>query len=304
MQSTLFEILPASLRIALNDDAATDINVNSDGEVYAEFSGRGYQRLGQLSKHEANGLGRRLASLLDSAVTATSPVLEGELPGFPARVAIVMPPCVDAATISFRKKATQIFTLDDYVRSGIASEEQAETVRKWLSERLNILVVGGTSSGKTTFLNALIAETVAIHPHHRLVILEDTPEIQCPATNAIQMRSTIDVSLQSLVKTTLRHRPDRIIVGEVRGREALSLLKAWNTGHPGGLSTLHANSAEAGLIRLEQLISEANVPPMPTLIAEAVNAVIFIEKTSRGRVIKQMLEIKGFNAQNHCYEFH
>lgn len=257
-----------------------------------------------MSAPEANALGRRLASLLDAAVTIETPILEGELPGFPARVAIVMPPCVPSATISFRKKALQLYTLDDYVVSGIATPEQAKVIREWLAGRLNILVVGGTGSGKTTFLNALLAETVAIHPHHRLVILEDTLEIQCPAQNAIQMRSTENVSLQALVKTTLRHRPDRIIVGEVRGSEALSLLKAWNTGHPGGLSTLHANSAEAGMIRMEQLISEASVSPMPALIAEAINAVIFIERSRNVRIIKQLLKTKGYNAQTGSYEFY
>ena len=163
-------------------------------------------------------------------------------------------------------------------------------------ERQNILVVGGTGTGKTTLANAIIDQMVQAAPQHRLVIIEDTSELQCAAENAVSLRATDTVDMQRLLKATMRLRPDRIIVGEVRGGEALSLLKAWNTGHPGGICTVHANHARAGLQRLEQLIAEVSQAPMRALIAEAVNLIVSIVKAdeSPGRRIDEVVAVKGF----------
>ena len=170
--------------------------------------------------------------------------------------------------------------------------KQKAQIQEAITARRNILVVGGTGSGKTTLTNAIIAEMVALTPEDRLVIMEDTAEIQCKADNAVILRTSIDISMQQLLRATMRLRPDRIIVGEVRGAEALALLKSWNTGHPGGIATLHANSADSGLVRLEQLIAESGIQAdMKALIDEAVDLVIFIEKQGGKRVIK---EIKKF----------
>ena len=158
-----------------------------------------------------------------------------------------------------------------------------------IREHRNILVVGGTGSGKTTLTNGIIAEMVRLTPEDRLVIMEDTAEIQCQAENAVILRTSIDITMQQLLRATMRLRPDRIIVGEVRGAEALALLKAWNTGHPGGIATLHANSADSGLVRLEQLIAESGIQAdMKALIDEAVDVVIFIEKSNGGRRIREI----------------
>ena len=167
--------------------------------------------------------------------------------------------------------------------------------------RKNILVVGGTGTGKTTLTNGIIAEIVRVTPEHRLVIIEDTAEIQCSAQNAVLLHATSTVDMLSLLKTTMRLRPDRILVGEVRGPEALALLKAWNTGHPGGVVTVHANHARAGLIRLEQLISEATPAPMQTLIGEAVDLIVSIVKTPTGRKVDEVLSVQGF--QEGEYQF-
>lgn len=155
--------------------------------------------------------------------------------------------------------------------------------------------IGGTSSGKTTLTNAVIAEIVRATPQHRLVIIEDTSELQCAADNAVALRATDTVDMQRLLRATMRLRPDRIIVGEVRGGEALSLLKAWNTGHPGGVCTVHANHARAGLRRLEQLIAEVSRAPMRALIAEAVNLIISIVRTDAapGRRIEEVMAVTG-----------
>ena len=159
-----------------------------------------------------------------------------------------------------------------------------------------ILVIGGTGSGKTTLINAIINEMVRSDPDERIFILEDTGEIQCAAQNFVQYHTTLDVDMTQLLKTTLRMRPDRILVGEVRGPEALDLLDAWNTGHEGGAATLHANDALSGLTRLESLISRNPSAPkeIMSLIAEAVDMVVHITRTPHGRKIQQIIEVQGF----------
>jgi type IV secretion system protein VirB11 len=142
-------------------------------------------------------------------------------------------------------------------------------------------------------------------PWHRLFIIEDTAEIQCAAKNAVILRATDQVDMLRLLKTTMRGRPDRIIVGEVRGgAEALALLKAWNTGHPGGVATVHANDARAGLIRLEQLIAEVTQAPMHTLIAEAVSLVVSIVKDTThaaGRRVEEIVSVDGVDSARYVF---
>jgi type IV secretion system protein VirB11 len=174
---------------------------------------------------------------------------------------------VKAPTFTIRRKASAVFTLEDYERQGIMTAGQRMRIERAVAERENILVGGGTGSGKTTLTNAIIDQMVNASPRHRLVIIEDTAEIQCTAENAVLLRATDTVDMQRLLKATMRLRPDRIIVGEVRG-DALALLKAWNTGHPGGACTVHANHARSGLTRLEQLIAEVSQTPMHALISE------------------------------------
>ena len=164
-----------------------------------------------------------------------------------------------------------------------------------MAKERNILIAGGTSSGKTTFANALIKELLEIAPKDRLIIMEDTIELQCATTNKQNFVTTDNVTMRKLLKMTLRYRPDRIIIGEVRGGEALDLLKSWNTGHPGGIATVHSNSAASSLIRLEQLILEVSQNPMSTLIAEAIDVVVYMEKRGKyGRQVTEIIEVKGY----------
>ncbi len=277
---------------ALEDDKVIEIMLNSDGKIWIDKLGEGMSPIGEMSAPNALALLGTIADSLDTVVTKTQPILEGELPVDGSRFEGLIPPVVARPTFTIRKKALMVFTLDDYVSQGIMTKEQRQQIHQAVKERRNILTVGGTGSGKTTLTNAVIAEMVAVTPQDRLVIMEDTAEIQCSAENAVILRTSIDITMQHLLKATMRLRPDRIIVGEVRGAEALSLLKAWNTGHPGGIATLHANSCDGGLVRLEQLIAEAGVQAdMKALIDEAVDLVIFIEKTGGGRKIS---EIKQF----------
>jgi type IV secretion system protein VirB11 len=174
------------------------------------------------------------------------------------------------------------------------TEYQAATIRSAISARLNIVVSGGTGSGKTTLANAVINEIVSFTPEDRLVILEDTAEIQCAAENAVLLHTSDTIDMARLLKSTMRLRPDRIVVGEVRDGAALTLLKAWNTGHPGGVATIHSNTAMSALRRLEQLTAEASQQPMHEVIGEAVDLIISIERTPRGRIVRDVIQVVRF----------
>jgi type IV secretion system protein VirB11 len=197
-----------------------------------------------------------------------------------------------------RKPAQVLYTLDDNVRDGIVTAAQAEIFRDATRRRLNIAIAGGTGSGKTTFAGALINEMVASSDQsERYVIIEDTLEIQCRAENLVQLHTSEAIDLTRLVRATMRLRPDRIIIGEVRGAEALALLKAWLTGHPGGVTTIHANSARAALTRLSSLVQEAGVPPQPELIAETIDLIAFIVRTPNGRKVTELVRVKSYDAR-------
>ena len=209
-----------------------------------------------------------------------------------------MPPVVQAPCFSIRKGAVAVFTLDDYVKAGTMTKAQSEALKYAVTSRQNILIVGGTSSGKTTLANALLSQVSKTGD--RVLILEDTRELQCEAKDTVALRTHgKNVTLADLVRSTLRLRPDRIIVGEVRGPEALDMLKAWNTGHPGGIATVHANSAKAGLSRIEQLILEgAQVVPR-TLIAEAINVIVFISGRGSKRRIETISRLTGVSGETY-----
>lgn len=281
--------LGEDIAAALADPKVIEIMLNSDGKLWLDRLGEGMCCIGEMGTGQALSLLGTIADCLNTVVTAQSPILEGELPFDGSRFEGLIPPVVARPSFTIRKKALLVFSLDDYVTQGIMNQEQREAIRSAVIHRRNILVAGGTGSGKTTLTNAIIAEMVTQTPSDRLVIMEDTAEIQCTAKNAVILRTSLDVNMQHLLKATMRLRPDRIIVGEVRGQEALALLKAWNTGHPGGIATLHANSADGGLIRLEQLIAESGIQAdMKGLISEAVDVVIFIEKQGGGRKVSEI----------------
>lgn len=292
LHSKITRELGREVMTALQDDTVIEVMLNTDGRLWCDRLGEGMSCIGEMSMPNALALLGTIADGLGTVITKQSPILEGELPLDGSRFEGLIPPVVARPTFTIRKKALLIYTLDDYVQQGIMNAKQKAQIQEAITARRNILVVGGTGSGKTTLTNAIIAEMVALTPEDRLVIMEDTAEIQCKADNAVILRTSIDISMQQLLRATMRLRPDRIIVGEVRGAEALALLKSWNTGHPGGIATLHANSADSGLVRLEQLIAESGIhADMKALIDEAVDLVIFIEKQGGKRVIK---EIKKF----------
>jgi type IV secretion system protein VirB11 len=231
-------------------------------------------------------------------------VLEGILPLDGSMAEGTEPPTSpDGPSMTIRKHASAIFPLSQYIEEKRITKSAAEYLRTAIREAKNILVAGGTSSGKTTFVNALIKELLEIAPGDRLIVIEDTAELQCATTNKQSFVASETVSMRKLLKTAMRYRPDRIIIGEVRGGEALDLLKSWNTGHPGGLATVHANSAPAALLRLEQLIAEASVAPMSALIAEAIHVVVYMREYGRiGRRVTEIIRVTGYREGEYKYE--
>jgi type IV secretion system protein VirB11 len=205
---------------------------------------------------------------------------------------------VRAPSFAIRKRALRIMNLARYVVDGILTEDQAEFLQQAVRERQNIVVVGGTSTGKTTLANALLDEIA--ETRDRVLILEDTVELQCRSDDHVGMRTEPGIStMADLVRATLRLRPDRIVVGEVRGAEALDLLKAWGTGHPGGIATVHAGSAAGALTRLEQLVQEVSMTVPRALIAETVNVIVFIAGRGRARRVREIARVIGYDSQGY-----
>jgi P-type conjugative transfer ATPase TrbB len=293
--------LGSLIRSLLADATVVEVMLNSDGRLWVERLGQKMAQIGLLSASKAEALIYSIAAYHSTTITRENPILECELPQYGARFEALIPPVVSGPIFTIRLRASQVFTLVDYVADGIMTEYQKETIEQAVHARKNILVVGGTGTGKTTLTNAIIAEIVRATPEHRLVIIEDTAEIQCAADNAVLLHAVDSVDMLQLLKSTLRLRPDRILVGEVRGPEALALLKAWNTGHPGGVATVHANHARAGLIRLEQLISEATPTPMQTLIGEAIDVIISIVRTPQGRKVEEIVSVQGFEKEHYIF---
>jgi type IV secretion system protein VirB11 len=243
-----------------------------------------------------------IATMLDSVANRDRPILEGELPFNGSRFEGFLPPVVSTPSLVIRKRALLLFTLDDYVRDGILKPTHRDVIRQAIQERRNIIVSGGAGTGKTTLINTILKEMVLLaKPEERFVIIEDTVEIQCEARNALQLRTSETMDIAALLRATLRARPDRIIIGEVRGKEALTLVKAWGTGHPGGVASLHANSSASALVRLDQLIQEANVPSQPALVADTIDLVVHLERAGRGRRIKSVVRVEGYSPTTGAY---
>ncbi|SON58492.1 Conjugal transfer protein TrbB (plasmid) [Hartmannibacter diazotrophicus] len=287
---------------ALDDASVVEVMLNPDGRLFVERLGVGIGAIGDLLPGAAEIIIGTVAHALKSEADEERPIISGELPIGGHRFEGLLPPVVSAPSFTIRRRASKLIPLGEYVVSGVMTELQVRLIRRAVEDRLNIVVSGGTGSGKTTLANAVIAEIVAAAPSHRLLILEDTAEIQCAAENTVALHTTDTVDMARLLKSTMRLRPDRIIVGEVRDGAALTLLKAWNTGHPGGITTIHANSAHSALRRLEQLTAEASQQPMREVIGDAIDLVVSIERTATGRRVRDVMRVNSFDGTH--YETH
>ena len=259
--SKLQNALGDQLCVALDDPGVVEIMLNPDGKLFIERLGHGISAAGDMARASAETIIGSVAHVLNSEVDDERPIVSGELPIGGHRFEGLLPPVVAGPSFTIRRRASRLIPLDDYVAGKVMTSSQASVIRNAVASKLNIVVAGGTGSGKTTLTNAILAEIVDHAPEDRLVILEDTAEIQCAAENAVCLHTSDTVDMSRLLKSTMRLRPDRIIVGEVRDGAALTLLKAWNTGHPGGIATIHSNTARSALQRLELFHAVLQCPP-------------------------------------------
>lgn len=290
----LQEALGDQLCVALDDATVVEIMLNPDGKLFIERLGHGVAPAGEMNAATAEIVIGSVAHALQSEADDDRPIISGELPIGGHRFEGLLPPVVSAPTFTIRRRASRLIPLDDYVSAKVMTQDQASVIRSAIASRLNIVISGGTGSGKTTLANAVIAEIVATAPDDRLLILEDTAEIQCAAENVVALHTSDTIDMGQLLKSTMRLRPDRIIVGEVRDGAALTLLKAWNTGHPGGVTTIHSNTAMSALRRLEQLTAEVSQQSMREVIGEAVDLVVSIERTPKGRKVRDVIHVERF----------
>ncbi|MDH2355170.1 P-type conjugative transfer ATPase TrbB [Bradyrhizobium sp. SSUT112] len=277
----------------LEDEAIIEVMLNPDGRLWIDRLSNGLIDTGEtLSAADGERIVRLVAHHVGAEVHAGAPRVSAELPGTGERFEGLLPPVVAAPAFAIRKPAVAVFTLDDYVAKEIMTSEQAKILKSAVAARKNILVAGGTSTGKTTLTNALLAEVAKTAD--RVVLIEDTRELQCKAPNLVALRTKDGVAtLSDLVRSSLRLRPDRIPIGEVRGAEALDLLKAWGTGHPGGIGTIHAGTALGALRRLEQLIQEAVITVPRALIAETINLVAVLVGRGADRRLAELALVTG-----------
>src|SRR6266536_2890058 len=281
----------------LEDPGVVEVMLNPDGRLWVDRLTEGLIDTGErLAASDGERIVRLVAHHVGTEVHSAAPRVSAELPKTGERFEGLIPPVVTAPTFAIRKPAVAVFTLDDYVATGIMTSEQADALRQAVGSRKNILVAGGTSSGKTTLTNALLAEVAKTSD--RIVLIEDTRELQCTAPNLVALRTRDGVvSLSDLVRSSLRLRPDRIPIGEVRGAEALDLLKAWGTGHPGGVGTIHAGTALGALRRLEQLIQEAVITVPRALIAETVEVIAVLTGRGAARRLTELARVDGLTTE-------
>lgn len=273
------------------DPEVIELQLNPDGKLWVDRLGKGLTDSGHIVRPEdSQRIIELVAASSGSVCNAAKPEVSAELPGCGSRFQGVLPPVTAQPMFTLRKKALLVYTLDDYVKQGIMTDAQRAAIVDAVRTKQNILIVGATNSGKTTLANGVLQEISKTGD--RIVTIEDTLELQCTAENHTALRTADNVTMTQLLKITMRLSPKRIVVGEVRDGAALDLLKAWNTGHPGGCATIHADDALGGLVRLEQLIAEASLAPQRRVIAQAVNLVIFIEPYQNSRRIGEIVRVE------------
>ena len=287
----------------LEDDEVIEIMLNPDGQLIVEKLYKGKLPTGiYIPEERSENIVKLVASFKNRVADDEAPEVSTEIPFKGARFQGWLPPVVAKPSFAIRKKAVNIFSLENYLEKGSITQNAYDVLKKSVKERKNIVVVGGTGSGKTTFANALVAELNG--STDRILVLEDLPELQIKAEDVVFMCTTMHVLMRDLVKGSLRMRPDRIIIGEVRDGAALELLKAWNTGHPGGVCTIHANSAESAPYRFEDLIQEVVMTVPRNLILQAIDVIAFIERDHEGkRYLKELVSLEGYDELKKTYQF-
>lgn len=312
---------------ALTDPGTEDIVLNPDSRLWAKRHGSGFVCIGSMPATQAQSAIGTIAAQRGTVVNYDRPLIETELPIDGSRFEGIVPPVVRRPIFAIRLRPRHIFTLEDYEANCILSQQadpmnrlqrrsnfaeavrgtdHATVLRAAIREKKNILIVGSTGSGKTTLVNAILETIARVAPADRVISIEDTMELQCPVENYVDLRAVAGVMMLDCLRACMRLKPTRIVVGEVRGAEAHVMLKSWNTGHPGGVATIHANDAVSGLVRLESLVAEATTAPQQALIAEAVDLVVFIDEESglaAGRKVRELLVVTGYDHGRYQVEY-
>lgn len=316
-----------SVLSALHDPRTEDIVLNPDGRLWVKRQGSGFSCVGEMFAAQAQAAIGTIAAQRGTVVNYDRPILETELPIDGSRFEGIIPPVVRRPIFAIRLRPRKVFTLEDYESEEILSQagdprnqqrrrrsfsevvrglNQADIIRAAIQQRKNILIVGSTGSGKTTLVNAVLETIARTSPFDRVITIEDTMELQCPVENFVDLRAVAGVSMLDCLRACMRLKPTRIVVGEVRGAEAHVMLKSWNTGHPGGVATIHANDALSGLVRLESLVAEATSASQQSLIGEAVDLVVFIDEESSlaaGRKVRELLVVTGYDCGRYQVEY-
>lgn len=292
----------------LKDKKIHEIMLNPDGKLWVDSREKGLLPITHLSENQVYSIIHAVAGLHNAVINQHHPHLEAKLPFFNGmqgqRFIAQIPPIVLGPCFTIRKRSDVVFTLDDYLNTGRANKKHNAILRDLIQKRKNILIAGGPGSGKTTLINALTAEAVRQEDKQRLLILEDLPELQCASSNKVALLTSSTVTMTALVRMAMRMRPDRILIGEVRGAEALDMLKAWNTGCPGGFCTVHANSAQEAIQRILDLAMENKLttPPLQ-LVAQTIDAVIFIHRKGHQKgFIHEIVTLESFQNEQFIFK--
>lgn len=282
----------------VNDDVC-EIMVNDDSKIWIDTFSKGLVYTGKILTNDiVSNIIVQIANHSHKICNKDNPLLEAEILNMRFQ-GFLSPDIVKNSSFCIRKHAKKIFNLDDYVHNKTMTKYQKEIIIQAIYNRKNIIVAGGTGSGKTTLVNALLFEIAKLN--NRIIIIEDTKELKCDAENKLALISTKTTSMEDLLRATLRSRPDRIIVGEVRGSEAFTLINAWSTGHKGGISTVHSNSAFHTLTRIETLVGFGTDKVQPSIIADAINVIIYIKKTPTGRIIEEIRKVITYDKKKEEY---
>ena len=288
LMGQLKEELGADIMTAVIDEAVTGIKVGDDGLLMIKKHSQTWEETGDILNFDRRvRVLNLIANELGKTLNEASSELSGEIPFTGSRIQGWVPPTADAVLV-IRRHSSQLFTLDDYVRAGICTQEQADVLRWHVLNHSNIVVAGAVDSGKTTALNALLAEITGME---HVIYVEDTTELRGPMHNCLRLKTSESKSMRDLLKSCLRLDPDRVIVGETRGAEALDMLEIWDTGRRGGMTTLHADSAHGVLRRLGQLCLKANEAPPWEVIGNVIDLIVYIKMTRDGRRITEIMEV-------------